>query len=441
MSRVRSLRKTTKVAVICLGLSFGICTRWTEGSWACPALFARTDVSLNVSTTRVCPDEFEAVALRLADGSVYDFCYTLAHPTLAAHWCRLECAKLDERLTARNYEIDMLTVRNQEVNDLLQKDLRASCLHDAWLGLTNPNRNEFSYDKNEWSFEWMGTTSPPNFTNWRPGEPANADCDEGCATLAPKDGFWNDVNCAGTHRPCFCHMENATRQNAVVIEKVSDWTPVHWKKKKPALDWSRHKDDREDWCPASLVEPTGNKRGAWPALFVAALVATAVLAAGLNLADPDVLDGESAALVEPSGAKTEAQLSAQAEAQKEREHAKEMDTSGILLYFIDEKMEKLYRARAATKTVRAVRRVAVPLYISILFVAYLAIWAFLEFAVEDRACELSCCLGGLVREWGRGLPWSCKELLTIDSFTVDSLFQISPSFTSFPLVSTCACRS
>jgi len=113
----------------------------------------------------------------------------------------------------------LLTITSEEENNFVRDEfLKQNQVDSVWLGARdsetegewkwNPEGESPEADKVFYRKEKHGTSEDgettqqdlngPNnqlFSNWRSGEPNDADADEDCAVISGDDGGWNDVRC------------------------------------------------------------------------------------------------------------------------------------------------------------------------------------------------------------------------------------------------------
>jgi len=112
----------------------------------------------------------------------------------------------------------LLTITSREENAFISDLLKQHNIEQAWLGghdsgvegqwkwgsnevdLKGPEDGQIFYQKqklvvgeNEEVKDEDDRSGP--YTNWRDGEPNDADADEDCAVIVASDGGWNDVRC------------------------------------------------------------------------------------------------------------------------------------------------------------------------------------------------------------------------------------------------------
>jgi len=97
----------------------------------------------------------------------------------------------------------LLTIGCQAVQEHVYQWLSESSLfHQSeagvWLGCQDSfNEGTWTWKSNDDVFHVTNNPNPSTYSNWREGEPNNANNDENCAAMV-KDGGWNDVKCKTT---------------------------------------------------------------------------------------------------------------------------------------------------------------------------------------------------------------------------------------------------
>jgi len=112
----------------------------------------------------------------------------------------------------------LLTITSKQENDFIRDTLlKPNHVDSLWLGAhdadtegewkwnqeaESPEANKIFYQKKREGISEDGATNPQEmnpkieaFSNWREGEPNDADSDEDCAVITGNDGGWNDVRC------------------------------------------------------------------------------------------------------------------------------------------------------------------------------------------------------------------------------------------------------
>ncbi|XP_077083332.1 C-type mannose receptor 2-like [Siphateles boraxobius] len=114
----------------------------------------------------------------------------------------------DAQSFCRENHIDLVSVRNQNENQQIQKFINDSHIsNDVWIGLFR--------DLWQWSDQ-----SNSSFRYWAPGEPNNAGGVENCIVLNPNNpkAQWFDGSCDGT-LPFVCHEDKL-----ILITENLTWT-------------------------------------------------------------------------------------------------------------------------------------------------------------------------------------------------------------------------
>ena len=314
---------------------------WTQ---LCGSRFDEAQTVANASVTRSrkdCPADFTAVSLKVNGGVRYDMCWTLLDSQgIVAYDCAQRCRTF--------HGAEMLTIRYPEVNELIVKELEASCLNTAWLSLVHVH--------GQWKWTSTSMESQPTFQNWGMGEPNNAGCSEHCSkiTLWGEAGVWYDDS-AFVPANCFCMIENATRADVALIDNVTKYKAEPWQQKKPELDW------KSNTCVLQEVPQEGEDRGPWLGLFITGLAMGVLVALALSLFDLETFRSKVGVSTLPMRERSVAlesfqnavKLTEQVEHDTALMFAEQLDTSGIRIKFVVGRAERKVTVDRRTKLTKS----------------------------------------------------------------------------------------
>ena len=88
--------------------------------------------------------------------------------------------------------------RDQDVMQIVINQAQTASLGEFWIGINDM--------ENEGTFVYDSDSSPLSFTNWKSGEPNNANSGEDCA-IVNFYGKWVDLHCTDYKRSTVCVRE------------------------------------------------------------------------------------------------------------------------------------------------------------------------------------------------------------------------------------------
>ncbi len=156
----------------------------------------------------------------MENGEVYGACFLFVkernagkHLSFRVQDCRKHCRELGA---------DLPVTRSGKVFEYLLHAATTAGFanYHFWMGAT------YSQEAGDWV--WLPDGSNVSFTAWAKGEPNGPsinNCGENCLVTNMPLKKWADVGCGLRNRRCACHIENATRDGAVVYREKEKTTP------------------------------------------------------------------------------------------------------------------------------------------------------------------------------------------------------------------------
>ena len=106
-------------------------------------------------------------------------------------YCRDELTWVEARDFCREYDFELVTIRNQRENNYLLENAQTFGLDEIWIGLNDRERGG--------DFRWA-SQERTNFQAWNRNQPNNRN-DQDCVEVHGRDGWagrWNDEECDDT---------------------------------------------------------------------------------------------------------------------------------------------------------------------------------------------------------------------------------------------------